>query len=232
MNINRKRRRIANDAINSDILMKIRKPLCVIDVSNKMERTAKYWTLRHKMYKDSLARGTKITIGPMTYPGYARLQSIFRDFKSFFYGQEGSWEIHQTRVFEMFCNSNIKRILGTDIDSVLDYVMWENGWKTIPTHVFVQAYRGAGKSALSSGAMATMLFNIPNYTLTMYGGPKEKAIDLFETFVAYFRKLIDINPDKSANMKIIKTGKRISVSTGPNDMRWVEIQMSHGNVRL
>ena len=203
---------------------------CLLDPSAKMDRTAKYWRLQQKVREDSLARGTRVTVGPTGYRGYARIQSIFRDFRSFFSDGSGAWEIYQTRTFEIMCNCNIKLILGEDIDSCLDYVMWENGWKTIPTHAFILAYRGAGKSALAAGAMATMFANIPNYTLTMYGGPKDKAIDLFETFFAYFRKLMELNPERASTMKVLKRDRRVMVSCGPNDTRWVEIQMSCGNV--
>jgi hypothetical protein len=204
--------------------------VCVVDPTDKMARTAKYWKLKQKLKDDALARGTWVTVGPTTYAGIARVKSIYRDFRSFFSG--GAWEIHQTRVFDMFCNANIKKILGDDIDSCLDYVMWENGWKEIHSNVFVQAYRGAGKSAMASGAMAAFLANIPNYTLTMYGGPKEKAIDLFETFTTYLQSIFDKDPDRAAKMRYTKVEKRIRLSAGPGDVRWVALQLSRGNVRF
>jgi hypothetical protein len=215
-----------------DVAMAMRSSLvCVVDPSDKMARTAKNWKLRQRMKEDMLAKGTRATIGPLTYSGIARLRSIERDFKSFF-SNGGSWEIHQTKVFDMFCNANIKKILGNDIDSCLDYVMWYKGWSDIQSHVFVQSYRGLGKSAMSSAAMAAFFTNIPNYTLTMYGGPEQKAVELFETFDTYVRGILDRNPERKAQLVYAKSKMRMKLSNGHGDIRWVALQLSRGSVRL
>jgi hypothetical protein len=204
---------------------------CFMDHAQRMGRTAQYWMLKHKSREDALSWGTRATIGPMGYAGYSRLVRIFKDFRQALTAMGGSWELYQTEAASKFINVNIKRILGQDVDSCLEHVMRQYGWTDIQSHVFVQAYRGAGKSALSAAIVSALLVNIPHFTMTMYGGPKDKAVDLFETFSAYLDELLARRPDTAAKFRINKTGRRIRIQAGPTDVRWVEVQFSRGNVR-
>ena len=205
---------------------------CIIDASTKVRRSAQYWDVAKKMREDALARGTKVTIGPCGYAGYAQLMSIERDFLRGMHALGKSWEIYQSNFFKVACNCNIKLILGDDVDMCLDFVMKERGWNGIPSHIFALAYRGAGKSQIAAYMIALFILYIHSYTVTIYGGPEDKCKDLFAQFKAYIDHIISLDPSRHEGLHIRATARRMSVRTDDGDSRWAEAELSKGNVCL
>ena len=216
----------ARDSIIAKIRMQSR---CYIDHSDRIKRSAQYWALKRKAQQDSLAFGGNIIVSPMGYTGYSRLVVLIRDFMNS-KNANSSWEDYQRHAAMCMINANIHRILGDDFDTCWEFVMREYGWETIPTHKFVLAYRGSGKSTVAAALMASIFVNLRCVTATIYCGTKPKVQEFLRA--VYTRIVAILGQHENNQLKVHFTANEITALGAEDDARWMKALCTRGTVNF
>jgi len=199
----------------------------MVSQSRSLAACSTYWDTKHYIEAHALETGLRSSFGPMGFEGLARNKRIGADFNSCV----KEWQSHQSRVFRMFINVLVKRILGRDVDCCLESVMLENGWTKIDAEVMMLAYRGSGKTWLLSAAIASLIANIPGLTICAYAGTKEKTIDFFENIYMYYEGLCERHQSRGEEYSVHKVKNKLFVYYNRTDIRWIKAFSTHGFVR-